>query len=115
MGLTSSYGLLRLSDRVDEKTGDLICGKVNLQGLLESLAEMIESPLQNKNAARPGFQVIVQSHAPSGCSFSDHLKLQQQLLNWFAECLPEGARRRTTIIADRKFHSIHLATWIERT
>ena len=41
------------------------------------------------------------------------LKLQQQLLNWFAGCLPEGARRRTTIIADREFHSIHLATWIE--
>jgi len=43
------------------------------------------------------------------------LKLQQRLLNWFAECLPEGARRHTTIIADREFHSIHLATWIEKT
>jgi DDE family transposase len=43
------------------------------------------------------------------------LKLQKRLLKWFAECLPEGARRRTTIIADREFHSIHLATWIETT
>jgi hypothetical protein len=43
------------------------------------------------------------------------LKLQRQLLNWFAECLSEGARRRTTIIADREFHSIHLATRIEKT
>jgi hypothetical protein len=43
------------------------------------------------------------------------LKLQQQLLNWFAGCLPAGARRRTTVIADREFHSIHLATWIEST
>jgi hypothetical protein len=43
------------------------------------------------------------------------LKLQQRLLNWFVECLPEGARRRTTIIADREFHSIHLATWIGKT
>ena len=43
------------------------------------------------------------------------LKLQQRLLNWFAECLPEGSRRHTTIIADREFHSIHLATWIEQT
>src|SRR6516162_4223651 len=43
------------------------------------------------------------------------LKLQRHLLQWFAECLPEGARRRTTIIADREFHSIHLATWIEKT
>lgn len=41
------------------------------------------------------------------------LELQQQLLKWFTECLPEGARKRTTIIADREFHSIHLATWIE--
>jgi hypothetical protein len=43
------------------------------------------------------------------------LELQQQLLKWFTECLPEGARKRTTIIADREFHSIHLATWIEKT
>src|SRR5574341_25956 len=43
------------------------------------------------------------------------LKLQQQLLEWFVECLPEGARKRTTIIADREFHSIHLATWIEES
>ena len=43
------------------------------------------------------------------------LELQQQLLKWFTECLPEGARQRTTIIADREFHSIHLATWIEKT
>jgi hypothetical protein len=41
------------------------------------------------------------------------LKLQQSLLTWFKECLPRGAR--TTIIADREFHSIHLATWIEQT
>jgi hypothetical protein len=41
------------------------------------------------------------------------LKLQQRLLRWFKECLPEGAR--ATIIADREFHSIHLATWIEKS
>src|SRR5262252_5680615 len=43
---------------------------------------------------------------------SSDLKLQQQLLKWLKECLPEGAG--TTIIADREFHSIHLATWIEK-
>src|SRR5215831_15394888 len=36
-------------------------------------------------------------------------------LKWFTVCLPEGARKRTTIIADREFHSIHLATWIEKS
>ncbi|MDQ3009737.1 MAG: hypothetical protein M3X11_03400 [Acidobacteriota bacterium] len=41
------------------------------------------------------------------------LKLQQELLTWFKECLPQGAR--ATVIADREFHSIHLATWIEKT
>lgn len=41
------------------------------------------------------------------------LKLQQQLLTWFKECLPAGAR--ATIIADREFHSIFLATWIEQS
>src|SRR5262249_24713669 len=41
------------------------------------------------------------------------LKLQRQLLTWFKESLPEGAR--ATLIADREFHSIHLATWIEKT
>lgn len=40
------------------------------------------------------------------------LALQQQLLKWFKACLPAGAR--TTIIADREFHSIHLATWIAK-
>jgi len=43
------------------------------------------------------------------------LELQQRLLKWFTVCLPEGARKRTTIIADREFHSIHLATWIEKS
>jgi hypothetical protein len=46
---------------------------------------------------------------------SSDLKLQQQLLTWFKACLPEGARLRTTVIADREFHSIHLATWIEQS
>lgn len=40
------------------------------------------------------------------------VKLQQQLLEWFTECLPEGAR--ATVVADREFHSIHLATWMEQ-
>lgn len=40
------------------------------------------------------------------------LRLQQQLLRWFKSCLPEGAR--AVIIADREFHSIRLATWIEK-
>jgi hypothetical protein len=40
------------------------------------------------------------------------LKLQQQLLTWFKQCLPEGAR--VAIVADREFHSIHLAEWIEK-
>lgn len=40
------------------------------------------------------------------------LALQQQLLTWFKECLPAGAS--ATIIADREFHSIGLATWIEQ-
>ena len=40
------------------------------------------------------------------------LKLQEQLLKWFKECLPAGAR--ATVVADREFHSIHLATWIEQ-
>lgn len=43
---------------------------------------------------------------------SSDLRLQQQLLRWFKSCLPEGAR--ATIIADREFHSIRLATWIEK-
>jgi hypothetical protein len=41
------------------------------------------------------------------------LKLQKKLLTWFKECLPAGAR--ATVIADREFHSIHLATWVEKT
>jgi hypothetical protein len=39
------------------------------------------------------------------------LELQKQLLTWFNECLPQ--RARAAIIADREFHSIHLASWIE--
>jgi Transposase DDE domain len=43
---------------------------------------------------------------------NSNLKLQQQLLTWFKACLPLGAM--ATVIADREFHSIHLAAWIER-
>jgi hypothetical protein len=39
------------------------------------------------------------------------LKLQKKLLTWFKGCLP--ARAQATIVADREFHSIHLAAWIE--
>lgn len=41
------------------------------------------------------------------------LELQQQLLIWFKQCLPEGSR--VSVVADREFHSIHLAQWIEET
>jgi len=40
------------------------------------------------------------------------LKLQQQWLTWFKEGLPEGAP--APLLADREFHSIPLATWIEK-
>lgn len=40
------------------------------------------------------------------------LRLQQELLTWFTACLPPGAR--VTVVADREFHSIHLASWLER-
>lgn len=39
------------------------------------------------------------------------LRLQQQLLSWLKECLP--AESKAVIVADREFHSIHLAKWIE--
>jgi hypothetical protein len=38
------------------------------------------------------------------------LALQQQLLRWLQSCLPQGAR--PTLLADREFHSIHLAQWV---
>jgi hypothetical protein len=41
------------------------------------------------------------------------LKLQQQLLTWLQECLPAGVE--VFIVADREFHSIHLADWIKTT
>lgn len=40
------------------------------------------------------------------------LALQQKILNWLKEILPEKAR--AVIVADREFHSIHLAQWIEQ-
>jgi hypothetical protein len=41
---------------------------------------------------------------------NSNLALQQQLLTWLRECLP--ARAEVYIVADREFHSIHLARWI---
>lgn len=41
---------------------------------------------------------------------NSNLRLQQQLLRWFKACLPLGAT--ATVVADREFHSIHLAAWI---
>jgi hypothetical protein len=38
------------------------------------------------------------------------LKLQKKLLSWLKECLPASAD--VYIVADREFHSIHLAWWI---
>ncbi len=40
------------------------------------------------------------------------LALQQQLLSWLWSCLPITAE--VSIVADREFHSIHLAEWIEK-
>lgn len=41
---------------------------------------------------------------------NSNLALQQQLLGWLRQCLP--ARAEVYIVADREFHSIHLARWI---
>lgn len=40
------------------------------------------------------------------------LALQQKILQWLKEVLPEHAHVR--IVADREFHSVHLAEWIEK-
>lgn len=40
------------------------------------------------------------------------LALQQQILSWLKEILP--AQAEAVIVADREFHSIHLAEWIEK-
>ncbi len=40
------------------------------------------------------------------------LKLQQELLNWLKEILP--AKAKAVIVADREFHSIRLAEWLEK-
>jgi len=39
------------------------------------------------------------------------LALQQKLLRWVKECLPAAAE--AVVVADREFHSIHLAQWLE--
>jgi hypothetical protein len=41
---------------------------------------------------------------------NSNLALQKKLLGWLRECLP--ASRQVSIVADREFHSIHLARWI---
>ena len=40
------------------------------------------------------------------------LKLQQGLLSWLKEILPEKAQ--VVIVADREYHSIRLAQWLEK-
>lgn len=40
------------------------------------------------------------------------LALQQEILSWLKEVLPANAKVR--IVADREFHSVHLAEWIEK-
>jgi len=40
------------------------------------------------------------------------LKLQQELLNWLKEILP--AKAKAVIVAEREFHSIRLAEWLEK-
>src|SRR5436853_947678 len=43
---------------------------------------------------------------------TSQLAEQQELLSWLKRCLP--AQAKVIIIADREFHSIHLANWIEQ-
>ena len=43
---------------------------------------------------------------------NSNLHQQQCLLRWLKQCLPLGAE--VTIVADREFHSIHLARWIDQ-
>jgi hypothetical protein len=40
------------------------------------------------------------------------LELQKKLLSWLSQCLPKAAD--AYIVADREFHSIHLAKWIKQ-
>jgi len=40
------------------------------------------------------------------------LKLQQEILSWLKEILP--AKAQAVIVADREFHSIRLAEWLEK-
>jgi hypothetical protein len=40
------------------------------------------------------------------------LALQQEILSWLKEILPVKAQVR--VVADREFHSIHLAEWLEK-
>jgi hypothetical protein len=40
------------------------------------------------------------------------LAVQKRVLTWLGRCLPEGAE--VWIVADREFHSIHLAHWIDQ-
>jgi transposase len=40
------------------------------------------------------------------------LALQQEILSWLKEILPERAQVR--VVADREFHSVYLAEWIEK-
>src|SRR5215471_2316870 len=42
---------------------------------------------------------------------NSNLELQKELLLWLKDCLPRGVE--TFIVADREFHSIHLAEWVE--
>jgi hypothetical protein len=42
---------------------------------------------------------------------NSNLALQKELLSWLKDCLPRGVE--VFIVADREFHSIHLAQWIE--
>lgn len=42
---------------------------------------------------------------------SSDLELQKKLLGWVKECLPRGVE--VVVVADREFHSIYLAKWIE--
>ena len=44
---------------------------------------------------------------------NSNLEQQQRLLRWLKQCLPPGAE--VTIVADREFHSIYLAGWIDQS
>jgi hypothetical protein len=93
---------IQIQSRVQRFERLLDCGKFVP---LEAMKPVATPILKRMQRSRQPIMILMDRNEGNS-----NLALQKKLLGWLRECLP--ASGQVSIVADREFHSIHLARWI---